>query len=705
MSRLERPGGILLPCCLLLPRPDAIVPAVSCRPDSVNLTRAVVLHILLRTMSADRSTAIKPLTQDLEKRIQRNPLLHIDTFIIPSPYIKDRDIEKDYSHSYVWIEEGEILGYLLVYSDIRRQHFNIYKLVTSPFARGRGIGTLFIEHLAKTIPEGAAVYLYLWEKQTDTLDFFQNKGFVLGKTIVYRNLVYYHLNARREDILSEDTLHGGGEYLLSEEIGRTRHDARKTVRLLSHMVDMLSIENCGKIIEDINRETTTLINVLNAFRDTMNRLHEVNLKELILERIIPYVEASSVSCELRLILDTPSSLVLGYYVNFGRALVNIVSNSLEAIQEKGDRGLLEIEMREQDNGIMLVIRDNGSGIPSELLNLAEDGIPMFVGRTTKNRKEGEGLGTVQIFSTFGAENIEVRSEEGVGTEWIIRFQKPSKGMDKGFVRLERRFNEFKRLSENVRINAESSRNDVITYIWQMRKMEIFLFDLILNFGKYHNIRVIYRTILSFFMGQIRTRTVRSEINSYRSDYPQLKSWLLDITFQLKDRLDHFSQTVDASDYTGALFKSYGQAIENVIIFTLDPESGSFLSTDRKLAEHLDLAAYLHKDKQFLLRGEFIGDMNNHNQPIFLGVWSVVSDADLLGKLRLIQQGVKKLMQIGIHREKKLSFYQTTYIQHSRDIDSDATTTFGEFSELTDEELLKYTRQADDELQGMLGIQD
>jgi len=669
------------------------------------LTLAVVLPILLSTMSAARSTAIKPLTADMERRIQRNPLLHIDTFIIPSPYIQERDIEKDYSHSYVWIEEGEILGYLLVYSDIRRQHFNIYKLVTSPFARGRGIGTLFIEHLANTIPEGATVYLYLWEKQTDTLDFFQNKGFNLGRTIVYRNLVYYHMSAQREDILCDETLQGGGEYLLSEEIGRTRHDARKTVRLLSHMVDMLSIENCGKIIEDINRETTTLINVLNAFRDTMNRLHEVNLKELILERIIPYVEASSVSCELRLILDTPSSLVLGYYVNFGRALVNIVSNSLEAIQEKGERGLLEIEMREQEDRIVLVIRDNGNGIPADLLKLGEDGIPMFVGRTTKNRKEGEGLGSVQIFSTFGAENIKVRSETGIGTEWIIRFEKPSKGMDKGFVRLERRFNEFKKLTESVRITADSSRNDVITYIWQMRKMEIFLFDLILNFGKYHNIRVIYRTILSFFMGQMRTRAVRSEINSYRSDYPQLKSWLLDITFELKHRLDHFRQAVDESEYTGALFKSYGQAIENVIIFTLDPESGRFLSTDRKLAEHLDLAAYLGKDKQSLLRGEFIGDMNNHNQPIFLGVWSVVSDADLLEKLRLIRQGVKKLIQIGIHREKKLSFYQTTYIQHSRDIDSDATTTFGEFSGLDDEGLLKYTRQADDELQGMLSIQD
>lgn len=656
-------------------------------------------------MSADKSNAIKPLTPDLELRIQRNPLLHIDTFIIPSPYIQERNIDKDYSYSYVWIEEGEILGYLLVYSDPDKRHYNIYKLVTSPFARGRGIGTLFIEHLARTLPEGARVYLYLWEKQTDTIEFFQGKGFMLGKSIVYRNLIYYHMSAKREDIVCEDSSKGDSQHLISEEIGKTRHDARKTVRLLSHMVDMLSIENCGKIIEDINRETTTLINVLNAFRDTMNRLHEVNLKELVLERIIPYVEASSVSCELRLILDTPASLVLGYYVNFGRALINIVSNALEAIQETGKRGLLEIEMKEKEDRIVLVIRDNGGGIPENLLRLGDDGIPMFVGRTTKNRKEGEGLGTIQIFSTFGPENIQVRSRAGECTEWTIWFQKPIKGMDKGFIRLERRFNEFKNLTEISDITHESPRNEVITYIWQMRKMEIFLFDLILNYGKYHNIRVIYRTILSYFMDQLTEQAIRAEINSYRSDYPQLKSWLLEITLEVKRKLSHFRTEVDESEYTGALFKSYGQAIENVIIFTLDPESGRFLSTDRKLAEHLDLAAYLDNDNRFLLRGEFIGDMNNHNQPIFLGVWSISSDEDLLKKLKLLRRGAEKLMEIGIHSEKKLSFYQTTYIQHSRDIDSDATTTFGEFCLLDDEGLLEFTRQADDELSGMLSMQD
>jgi len=74
---------------------------------------------------------------------------------------------------------------------------------------------------------------------------------------------------------------------------------------------------------------------------------------------------------------------------------------------------------------------------------------------------------------------------------------------------------------------------------------------------------------------------------------------------------------------------------------------------------------------------------------------------LLQKLRLLQSGVRTLIDIGIHPQKKLAFYQTTYIRHSRDINSDMVTTFAEFVDLPDEGLLRFTREADDELQGFL----
>ncbi len=650
-------------------------------------------------------TAIRPLTPELEKRVERNPLLHIDTFVIPSPYVKDSAIEKDYEHSFVWVEEGEILGFVLVYSDTEKHNYHIYKLVTSPFGRGRGIGTLFIEHLAQSIPPEAMLYLYVWEKQADTLEFFQRKGFRVGKTTVYRNLIYYHMFARGREIKIEAGSPSPSRALFTEEIGRTRHDAKKTIRLLAHMVEMLSIDNCGKIIEDINRETTTLVNILNAFRDTVSSTHAVNMKDLILERIIPYIEASSVPVTVKLTLDAESTSVLGYYVNFGRALVNIVANALEAVAETDRKGVIEIELRDEDSFLVLRICDNGVGIPPELLERDGDGYPAFVGSTTKERRKGEGLGTVQIYSTFGVENITVESERGAGTVWTIRLQKAGDMVDRWFLKLEQRFHELKTLGDGTKLTAESGRTSVIAYIWQLRKFQLYLYDVILQFGKYHNVRTIFRSVLAFLMGRLDPDSLRREVEALRSDHPQLNSRLMETAVEIKTRFRRLRRAVDLSRYRGALFKSYGQALENVIIFTLDPHSGRFFATDRKLAEHLDFVPYLHKQRDELVRGEFIGDVNEPSQPIVLGVWSVDSDEDLLGKLKLLRQSARKLIEMGVYKDKRLSFYQTTHVRHSRDINSDLSTTFGEFAAVEDHELWDYSAEASDDLQGFITALD
>lgn len=648
--------------------------------------------------------AIVTLTEELERSILRNPLLNIDTFVIPSPYIRESDIEKDYEHSFVWIEEGELLGYVLVYSDPDQRSFMIYKLVTSPFVRGRGIGTALAFHLFRSIPPDATAYLYVWEKQTDTVEFFINKGFLLGETVVYRNLVYHHLSAVGNDILRE--LEAEEPHATSgEAIGRTRHDARKTIRLLANMVDKLSIENCGRLIEDINRETRSLVNTLNAFRDSMSRVHEVNVTELVLDRIAPYVGAAPVPCELRLKLQSTSEVVLGNYISYSRAFVNIVSNALDAIMESGRDGIIEIKIGEEDGVPFIRFRDNGIGMPNDMLEPGPDGVPAFVGQTTKERRSGEGLGTVQIYTAFGPENITVTSHQGHGTTWKIRFRKPTSHSERWFVRLERRFHEFRQLTEVPGLNEATPREDVIAFVWQTRKIEIFLFDLILQFSARQNIRSIFRTILSYLKAGTTEKALRDHVHELRVARQQLNEWLMETALMVKERWQTIEAVLPYHDVRGALFKSYGQAIENVIIFTLNPQTGSFLCTDRKLAEHLDFAPYLGAETEELLRGEFIGDVNTDSQPIHLGVWKIDSEEDLKRKLILIRQGTRALLEIGVHPEKKLAFYQTTHVRHSRDIDSDAISTFAEFAALPDDELLQFARESDDELQGLVNLRE
>ncbi|MDX9800408.1 MAG: GNAT family N-acetyltransferase [Spirochaetia bacterium] len=642
--------------------------------------------------------SIIPLTPELEKMIRKNPLLNIDTFIIPSPYINDLAVEKDYSFSFVCLVEGEILGYMLVYSDKIKQNFHIYKLVTSPFGRNMGIGTAFIEHLAKKISDNSGVYLYIWEKHTDIIEFFKNNGFTIGEQIVYKNLVYYYFSAERSKILEPKADRSEIRQPGIEEIGKTRHDARKTLRLLSHMVESISIDNCNKIVEDINRETTSLINMINSFRDSTQTRHDVNLRDLILERIVPFVKASPVFARVQLNLNSDSPIISGYYINISRALINLISNSLDAIDETDRKGFIAISINENKNRIKLLIKDNGSGIDEEKLLPGEDGLPLFVGKTTKRHKTGEGTGTRQIYSTFGHENISVQSKKGKGTTWIITFDKSHTGSDMIYVVMERRFNEFMRLLGYYKINRSSERSRMIVYIWNLRKMEIFLYDLIMLFSNYHNIRTIYKTVFAFLMDVLSEEQLTNTISAYRSDYEKTKKWLYEIVLVVKEKYKTIRENVDTDKFKGALFKSYGIGLENNIIFTLDPETGNFFATDRKLAEHLDFVSYLGKEKNLLLRGEFRGDLNNENSAIFLGVWSIDSEDDLIEKLKLIRKGAQTLLKMGIHTSKKLSLYQTTYVKSKSDIDTYQTTTIKSFADMDDTGLTRFIRPADDEFQ-------
>lgn len=650
--------------------------------------------------------AIQILTEENERRIRDNPLLNIDTFIIPSPFIYDQSAAKDYQHSYTWIEEGEILGYLLTYASSNNAEYLIYKLVTSPYGRGRGIGSAFIENLARELSEESNIYLYVWEKQHDTVDFFRHKGFEVKDSIVYRNMVYYRLSAISGDLLKK-VGKANRKAPAADEIGRTRHDARKTLSSLMAMVNALAPANAGRIIEDINRETTTLVNMLNMYRDAMSMAHEVNLQDLILERLIPYVNASQEKIELTINLSVQKPVVLGHWLNIGRALVNLASNSIDAMANREEPGRLRISLYEDNEGsVKLLIADNGSGIPPELLERDSEDRPAFIGKSTKANGKGEGLGTAQVWSCFGPDRLDIHSTVGKGTEWTISFERSAIGLTKRFASLQRRFFELQGLEDETKIYDKSTRTEIVSAIWRVRKKEIFLFELLERFSHHHNIRDLYRVILTYFQGNMREREFETQVKGWKGVHSSLNSWLLITANRIQKSHEKLAAHVDMRNYRDALFKSYGQSIDKVIIFTLNPRERTFLATDRKLAEHLDFVAYLGDDKDEMLRGEFVGDVNIDSSPIYLGVWSVDSDEDLKDKLLLLQRGAQAVLEFGIHPSKRLAFYQSTYIRHIRDIDSDASSTFGEFAALPLEELeRRFAREAESEMQGFMAALD
>ena len=60
-----------------------------------------------------------------------------------------------------------------------------------------------------------------------------------------------------------------------------------------------------------------------------------------------------------------------------------------------------------------------------------------------------------------------------------------------------------------------------------------------------------------------------------------------------------------------------------------------------------------------------------------------------------------LVSMGLHQEKRLSFYQTTYVRGEHDIDTYKTSTLGEMAGFSDDELKGFIKTGESEIQGFV----
>jgi len=108
--------------------------------------------------------------------------------------------------------------------------------------------------------------------------------------------------------------------------------------------------------------------------------------------------------------------------DIGRVLLNLFNNAFYAVNQQKSKNLISYEptvfvtTKKTENGITITVRDNGNGIPQNIL--AKIFQPFF---TTKPTGEGTGLGlslSYDIVKAHGGE-IKVESTEGKGSEFTI----------------------------------------------------------------------------------------------------------------------------------------------------------------------------------------------------------------------------------------------------------------------------------------------
>lgn len=103
-----------------------------------------------------------------------------------------------------------------------------------------------------------------------------------------------------------------------------------------------------------------------------------------------------------------------------QVLINLIKNSIEAIEDKAN-GVILIKAESQQNNVSITVFDNGKGI--SLDNLKKLGTPFY---STKDTGTGLGLMTsYRIIQNHGGE-IRVDSKPGVGTAFILTLARSNK---------------------------------------------------------------------------------------------------------------------------------------------------------------------------------------------------------------------------------------------------------------------------------------
>jgi len=184
-------------------------------------------------------------------------------------------------------------------------------------------------------------------------------------------------------------------------------------------------ESVNRIAADIGEgidRVAAIVSDLRTFAHPENRgsrpvnLHEITRKALRL--LNKEISDRSVT----LVDEVPEGLIAqGDENHLIQIVLNLVQNSLDALQGRAEAQIL-LKAFEQDSRVLLVVRDNGSGIPQA--NLAKIFDPFF---TTKPVGQGMGLGLslcYRMIQGIGGE-VTVDTAEGSHTQFSISLARPA----------------------------------------------------------------------------------------------------------------------------------------------------------------------------------------------------------------------------------------------------------------------------------------
>ena len=188
-------------------------------------------------------------------------------------------------------------------------------------------------------------------------------------------------------------------------------------QLLSQQInpDNSSKGYVSTINEEIKRCKEIAKNILELSKNKQT-VEKVNINHLI-RKIVDFLKISKIAKNIHFNLNPGEDIPLidANSNHIHQAILNILLNGIEAIGKNKD-GFIEIKTEKDKNNIIIKIKDNGPGMPEEVVDKMLK--PFYT-----SKEKGTGLGlyiTHKLVKKYNGE-IKINTQKGEGTEFTLIF--------------------------------------------------------------------------------------------------------------------------------------------------------------------------------------------------------------------------------------------------------------------------------------------
>ncbi|WP_106768620.1 sensor histidine kinase [Paenibacillus faecalis] len=259
-------------------------------------------------------------------------------------------------------------------------------------------------------------HLFLWK--WGVLAFVVSLIVILGQRFVrsHEKLIKY---SKELELFNNELQRSEKMEIISELAASVAHEVRNPLQVTRGFMQLLEEksradqqEYLNLALEELDRASAIITDFLTFAKPELEQVTELNLSDE-LRHVTGILSPLANIGGGTISLEVPESIyILGNSSKFKQAMINLVKNSIEALDGEGTVKIWACTDKEQ---AVIRVRDNGIGM--DMNEISRLGEPYF-----SNKTKGTGLGLMVTFRIIEAMkgSIHFISRKGIGTEVTIK---------------------------------------------------------------------------------------------------------------------------------------------------------------------------------------------------------------------------------------------------------------------------------------------